>query len=102
MDEVWTLSLGDPMEWSRLALVGPCPGGRELFHVAYDDAFDEVLIWGGQTGGYLSSTPIAPDQVTKPHRSYLNDFWALPLDGVPQWRQMATKDPPGNRIPDMV
>jgi hypothetical protein len=95
MDEVWTLSLGDPMEWSRLALVGPCPGGRELFHVAYDDAFDEVLIWGGQTGGYLSSTPIAPDQVTKPHRSYLNDFWALPLDGVPQWRQMATKDPPG-------
>jgi hypothetical protein len=94
LDEVWTLSLSPNMEWKRISLTGPLPSGRQHYHIAYDDAYDEVVIWGGIAWANLVTGPAQPEQVMKPRQVSMNDCWTLALDGAPQWRQLASSSFP--------
>jgi hypothetical protein len=79
-DEVWSLSLGDSMQWSRLTPLGS-PGARDGHTAIYDPPRDRMLVFGGGVeNGYT--------------RQELHDGWALSLrDDSLVWNPLTPEIP---------
>jgi hypothetical protein len=66
-NDVWSLSLGGNPAWTDITPQGDSPGVRSSLDAAYDSQRDRMLIFGGTGPGFL------------------DDTWALDLDGAPSW-----------------
>ena len=69
-DDLWSLSLGDSLAWSRLEPSGAIPGARSAFGMVYDPMRRRMLVHAGIN----AQSGIEPD-----------DLWALSLDAPPVW-----------------
>ncbi len=74
-NEVWALSLHEPITWTQLHPSGPPPTPRKGHNFVFDAGNDRMILFGGQ-----DST------------GFCNDVWQLTLSGSPAWRQL---DPHG-------
>ncbi len=82
LNDVWTLSLGDTLAWTKLAPTGTPPSPRWTQSAIYDPLRDRLVVYGGYDGNL----------------TFLSDVWALSLAGTPAWTQLApTGTPPGER-----
>lgn len=79
--ETWVLPLAGPMQWMPLATGGTPPPARRYHSAILDPVRRRMIVFGGTgTSGHL------------------DDVWALPLDGAPDWVQLAPSGPtPGQR-----
>ena len=77
-NEVWTMALSGPPNWTKLAIAGTLPPGRSETSAIYDPVRERIIVFGGRTG---SSTAV-------------NDVWALSLSGGPAWTQLAPSGTP--------
>lgn len=85
LNEVWALSLSEPVTWTQLFPTGAPPGVRERHTAIYDPVRDRMLVFGGLYG-------------VGPGYSYYNDVWALSLGGSPVWtRVIPAGSPPAPR-----
>ena len=62
-------------EWNQLGPTGGPPHGRFDSSAVFDDATNEMIVFGGFT--------------QLPSNTDLNDTWALNLSGAPQWMQLS-------------
>ena len=79
------LDLAGTPEWKRLEVAGPRPEPRAGHGAAYDAARHRLVIFGGFRF-------VVRDDGSIDFR-YMSDAWALNLDGVPHWEQLATLGP---------
>jgi hypothetical protein len=85
VNEVWSLSLAGTPAWTKLTPGGTLPARRQDHRAIYDSIRHRMIVFGG-----VSTSPI----------TYLNDVWALALDGTPTWSLLATSGtPPAPRMP---
>ena len=78
-NDTWVLDLSASPAWSPLATDGPLPAGRYWHASAWDDARDQLVVFGGH-GGDLNN-PLA-------------DLWALSFAGAtPTWSQITPLGP---------
>jgi hypothetical protein len=78
LNDVWALSLAGTPAWTKLAPSGTPPSGRDSPSAIYDLARDRMVVFGGRYYYYGSEC-------------YLNDAWALSLEGpggTPVWTQL--------------
>jgi hypothetical protein len=81
-DDVWELSLVEPVTWRRLEPAGPSPPARAGVALVHDPVRNRVLMHGGHRSG-IGST---------------DELWALSLDGTPAWSLLAPRgEGPGRR-----
>jgi hypothetical protein len=78
-NDVWDLSLADPLSWTQLAPTGPAPAPRGRFALVYDSLADRLVLFGGVT-----------NLVT------YNDTWALPLGESLIWTGLPSSNTPPN------
>jgi hypothetical protein len=71
LGDVWSLSLSPEPAWTSLAPSGTPPRARFEHSAIYDPVRQRMVIFGGLTMSY-----------------FLNDVWALSLDGEPAWTQI--------------
>ena len=76
MSDTWELSLGVVPGWSQLITAGTPPPGRRLHGAVYDPVRDRMIVFGGESGAFL------------------NDVWALSLDGTPTWTELVPAGTP--------
>ena len=83
-DQVWELELSPVPTWRNItpAVAGPC--ARRSLTSIYDPVRDRMVIFGGW------------DNRSNRTDSFLNDVWALSLDGEPAWTQLL---PAGDQQP---
>ena len=93
LDEVWALSLSEPMSWTRLTPSNP-PPGRWGFSLVYDPEVEALVIYGGETYVDELAGRASRDQVLKPRQRGLDDFWALHLVDPPSWQPFLTSGSP--------
>ncbi|MEQ1832386.1 MAG: kelch repeat-containing protein [Candidatus Eisenbacteria bacterium] len=80
-NDVWSLSLSDPPNWTQPGTLGTPPPPRWGAAAIYDPVRDRLLIMGGNTSA-----------------GRLNDVWELALSGTPTWTQLTpTGTPPSTR-----
>lgn len=80
--DVWAVSLSGDRVWRRIPAVGPGPTGRLGAAVTFDSDQKRLLVYGGADAD----------------GSYLDDLWALSLDGPPVWSALLPAGPaPGAR-----
>ncbi|MEQ1831520.1 MAG: kelch repeat-containing protein, partial [Candidatus Eisenbacteria bacterium] len=72
-DDLWSLSLDDPLTWTRLVPAGPRPGVRVFHSAVFDPARAAMVLFGGNDA---SADPIR------------DEVWQLPLNGVPSWERL--------------
>lgn len=75
--ETWAFQLGEAPSWTRLEPAGDPPANRWGHAVVYDAVGDRMLVIGGRT-----------------RIDYLNDVWALSLDGQESWTQLTPSGAP--------
>jgi hypothetical protein len=81
-EDLWSLSLGSTLAWSRLIPVGPGPTARHGCSGVFDPQGDRILLFGGRDAQDLCS-----------------DLWALSLKGAPAWTKLAPAGaPPSPRM----
>lgn len=80
--EVWALALDGPAEWRRMETLGTPPPPRILGSAIFDPIRRRMILFGG--GSHESTN------------DFLNDVWALELDGTPQWTELH----PAGPVPD--
>ena len=80
--EIWTMALDGPAVWTRVPTQGTPPPARTLGSAIFDPVRRRMVIFGGGAG--------------ETTRAFLNDVWALQLDGVPTWTRIL----PGGTLPD--
>jgi hypothetical protein len=100
-NDVWELRLRpDTPVWHQLTPAGPLPRVRRSGASIHDPLRDRMIVFGGW------------DAQSDNLSSFLNDTWALSLQGQPQWTQLspggslpagrdaiaATYDPAGDRL----
>ncbi len=73
-NDVWTLSLGDPPQWSEVLPGGQPPTARESPFAVYDPPRDRMIVYGG----YSQDSSRA-----------LGDTWELSFAGGPAWAPLA-------------
>ena len=77
LNDVWSLSLGAPPQWSQLTPLGSRPAGRVGSSTAYDSANARLIMFGGGLG---HTSPC------------VNDVWVLSnangVGGLPTWTQL--------------
>jgi len=79
LNDVWSLSLSDPAEWTRLAALGTPPSPRSGATAVIDGARDRLILFGGGNGFW-------------PWDDH-NDAWTLSLSGPMTWARLeATGD----------
>lgn len=78
--DVYALSLSGTPTWTVLAPTGTAPAGRFGHAVAYDDAADRLLVFGGYTGAFTQDT------------------WQLSLAGTPAWSPLSPSLKPSARF----
>jgi hypothetical protein len=71
-NEVWELALSPALTWSRLEPLGTPPSPRRNLGGIYDPLRDRMVFFGGVQG-----------------TRWLNETWALNLDGLPTWQQLS-------------
>jgi len=76
--DVWALSLGTTLAWTKLTPTGTPPVGRYRHTAIYDPIRDRMIMFGGYKGDY----------------SCVNDTWGLSLAGTPTWTQLAPAGTP--------
>jgi hypothetical protein len=72
LGDVWRMGLDCPRQWEQLSFAGATPSARTTPCAAYDSHRRRVLVFGGFDG-----------------TNYLNDVWALSLDGTPTWMPLS-------------
>lgn len=79
-DELWELRLGGRPTWRLLRASGDSPGPLLFFSAIYDEANDQMVLFGG----------------VRPNGASSQDVYALTLDDPPTWRrvQPAGSPPP--------
>jgi hypothetical protein len=77
LSDVWALSLSGSPSWTQIIASGPVPIARRDHVAVYDPIRRRMIVQGGYGG-----------------EGFLNDTWALSLDGDPSWAEMS---PPGLR-----
>ena len=77
-NEVFVIDPDGAQEWHALRPVGIPPAARMAHVAVFDGANRRMLMYGG----------------TDADGSYLDDLWALNLDGVPSWTQLAPAGSP--------
>lgn len=86
-NEVWSLSLAEPIAWSLLAPAGEAPAPRYESSASYDPIRHRVVLYGGcclvDEEASISTT--------------FGDSWELALDGPPRWRRMTSPGAPQGR-----
>jgi hypothetical protein len=50
LNDVWALSLAEPMAWTKLTPIGVAPSPRHYASAIYDPARDRMIIFGGSDG----------------------------------------------------
>ncbi len=80
-NRVWMLSLDGPPVWSEVIPSGPAPSPRLGHSAVYDAVRGRMLVFGG--GNNIYGAP-----------PYLNDVWALSLEGAPVWTQLEVAGAP--------
>lgn len=80
-NDVWELSLSDPLTWTELAPGGPLPSARRTLTSVHDLVRDRMVIFGGW------------DSQSDQTSSFLNDTWALSLGSQPAWSQLSPTGP---------
>jgi hypothetical protein len=70
LNDVWTLSLGNPASWTQLTPTGTPPSARFAHSAIYDSDGDRMVVFGGNG----------------PHDR--DDIWILSLAGTPAWSQL--------------
>lgn len=74
-NETWVAPLGgSAVEWTKLTTGGTAPPALRFHSAVLDPVRRRMVVFGGLTTGGVTS---------------LNDVWALPLDGAPDWVQLA-------------
>jgi Kelch motif protein/galactose oxidase-like protein len=81
-NEVWSLSLSEPMAWSQLAPIGEAPAARSESMAIYDPIRHRLVLHGGCCSEDEDGYP-----------NTFRDTWELSLDGVPRWRRMTSAGP---------
>lgn len=82
MNDVWALSLSNPIKWTVLSVSGTPPSPREGHTGIFDPVQERMIVFGG---GY-------------PYISPNNEVWSLSLSGSPQWTQLSLPGtPPAGR-----
>jgi hypothetical protein len=76
-NQVWLLDLSTTTAWSLVATEGTPPPARYAHTMVYDPVRDRMLVFGGYT-----------------NLVFLNDVWALSLDGTPTWTQLSPSGGP--------
>ena len=86
VNDVWALSLGKTLAWSRIVPTGQGPSARLVGTMVYDSRRDRMIVFGGFDGAFL------------------NDVWALELSGTPHWVRLNPSGPlpPGRDVEDGV
>mgnify|MGYP003694565017 CR=1 FL=1 len=74
LNDVWSLSLSGPMEWTRLTPSGAAPSARRLHSAIHDPVRDRMIVFGGGT----------------------NDLWSLSLSGTTSWSPIVAAGTPPN------
>ena len=77
-NQTWVMPLADPLQWTPLVTGGTPPPARRYHSAILDPLRRRMIVFGGSGVS-----------------GHLNDVWALPLDGPPDWVQLA----PGNPMP---
>jgi hypothetical protein len=91
-NEVWSLSLAEPMSWSQLAPDGDAPAARHQSAAIYDPIRHRVVVYGGCCFEDENYSTLV-----------FGDTWELALDGPPRWRRMANVGSPrGLRAANLV
>ncbi len=80
-NDVWELSLSDPLTWTQLAPLGPLPSARRTLTSVHDLIRDRMIIYGGWDSGSNDTT------------SFLGDTWALALSPELSWTELAPSGP---------
>jgi hypothetical protein len=80
-NDVWELSLSDPLTWTKLAPAGTLPSARRSLTSVHDLIRDRMVIFGGWDSASNDST------------SFLGDTWALALAPELRWTQLAPSGP---------
>lgn len=70
-NDVWSLSLGDPVVWERLTPVGDPPPARRRHTAVLDPGRARMIVFGGFG-----------------ENGFLNDTWALTLEPTPSWERI--------------
>ena len=60
VNEVWTLSLSGPNDWTYIPTPGPAPSGRNTVMYAYDSSRNRLLVFGGYDGASFLADTWAP------------------------------------------
>jgi hypothetical protein len=75
-NDVWALTLSDPITWIELHPEGAAPPGRSSHVVVFDPLESRLLVHGGFDGIGL-----------------LSDLWELSLSGTPTWQPLSPSGP---------
>jgi hypothetical protein len=83
LNDVWVLTLGGEMRWSRLQTVGDPPAPRRNLALIFDPVRDRLVLYGGSDGV-----------------QFFGDVWELSLTGTPAWTPLtpAGTSPPGRDL----
>ena len=82
LNDVWTLSLGNPPTWTEIFPSGPVPEGPITHAGLFDPARDRLIAFGG---------------------SYHHEVWALSLEPSPSWALLSPGGfPPTGRVDHTV
>lgn len=79
LGDTWGLSLAGTPTWTQIAGGGSGPDARYLAAGVYDPSGDRLVVFGGVT------------------TTYVNDTWALSLDGDPVWTELQAGPRPNPR-----
>ncbi|MGH7731875.1 MAG: Kelch repeat-containing protein [Candidatus Eiseniibacteriota bacterium] len=80
-NDLWELSLSDPLTWTPLAPLGALPSARRTLTSVHDFIRDRMIIFGGW------------DSQSNNTASFLDDTWALSLSPELHWTELAPSGP---------